>query len=385
MAEKTLAQTLAALRKNDSELRVGSLADFDMNVRAFSTGNISLDSAIGVGGIPRGRVTELFGPSQSGKTTAALGTAAVQQQRVLAGEDEGAILYLDYEYSLDETYCTALGLDVNDESTFIYVQPKSLEQGAQVFRDLASSKHLSLCITDSVAAMVTKKELEADSGAVMVADRAKMMTQLLRQSKGMLHRTQSSLILLNHMLDYIETGPTYGRPVAKRTYTPGGAGIGFYSDVRIQFMPGANVRTKQVNSVTQEEENLQTATQVTAKVVKNKVSLPQRLAHLQVRYGKGFSQPYSVYHAIRAHKAIRVNKATNEIPADLSPTDEATTIIGAENVIRLLETSPETLRKWESKANLLISTWNASKETADVDYDPRLDPETGEIREEIER
>jgi len=382
MAEKTLAQTLAALRKKDSDLRVGSLADFDMNVKAFSTGNLSLDSATGIGGLPRGRVIELFGVSQSGKTTAALGTAATHQKRVLAGLDEGAILYLDYEYSLDENYCATLGLDVNDASTFIYVQPDNLEQGAQIFRDLTKAGHLAFGIVDSVAAMATKKEIEAVSGSVSVGERAKLITQLLRTSKGMLHRTQSSLILVNHILDYIETGPSYSR--VKKTYTPGGSGIAFYSDMRIQFMIGTSVGAKQLNSVTQEEENIQTAANIRAKVTKNKVALPQRLAHMQVRFGKGFSQPYSAYHAVKAHRGIKVTQTggRHTIPADLSPTGEETLIVKTENVIRLLETDSETLDKWVAKAKELIDNWTDDKVTDDVDFNPDIDPDTGEVRDD---
>jgi recombination protein RecA len=381
---KSLSEKLAELRKSDKGLRVGSLADFDMNVIPLTTGNISLDSAIGVGGFPRGRVIELFGPSQSGKTTSALQAAALHQQRVKAGEDSGAILYLDYERSLDETYCAALGLDVYDAETFLISHPESFEQGANLFRALLEDGFLAMGIFDSVAAMVSAKELAAETGAVTVGDRAKALHQFMRQVKGPLHIHKCSAIFLNHVMQVIETSPMgrklAGQGVVRKT-TPGGTALVFYSDVRIEFSQGQTQKTKVLNPLTQEVELLQTSTDVSAKVVKNKVSKPQRVAKMRVRYGKGFSQPYSVYQVLVAFKLIKVSTSWITVPAELSPTGEEWKTQGEESVVRRLEDDAEWMTRMEAKAKQLVANYTPDQDTDDVDYDPTIDPATGEVFE----
>lgn len=384
MATDTLADRLAALRKKDATLRVGSLADFDMNVTPLTTGNIALDNAIGVGGFPRGRVIELFGPSQSGKTTSALQCAAQHQQRVKAGTDKGAIIYLDYEHSLDEAYCAALGLDVHDAETFIYSQPESLEQGANLFRALLSDGYLAIGIFDSVAAMVSEKELEAVSGAVTVGDRAKALHQFMRQTKGMLHRQQASAIMLNHVMDVIETTPMGRRMAAQgiqRKTTPGGKALVFYGDVRIEFTQVGTTKTTVHNAVTNEDEDLVTATTVQAKVVKNKVSKPQRIAKMRVRYGKGFSQPYSVFQVLLAYKKIKKAGGWYTVPGDLLRDGQDWKTQGEESIVSLFERSPETLTKATAVAEELVASWTPDQVTDDFEIDPNIDPDTGEIKD----
>jgi recombination protein RecA len=377
---KSLAEKLAELRSKDSSLRVGSLADFDMNVNPISTGNIALDNAIGVGGLPLGKVVELFGPSQSGKTTSALQTAAVHQRKVQRGEATGAILYLDYERSLDETYCRNLGLDVHDADTFIYAQPANLEDGAQLLRDLLAGGYLAICICDSVAAMVSKKELEADSGAITVGDRAKALHQMMRQVKGPLHEQQCLLIMLNHVMTVIETGWRPPGSPARKT-TPGGTALVFYADVRIEFTKIAEQKQEVLNPVTNEYDKIVTSTTVQAKVVKNKVSKPQRIAQMRVRFGKGFSQPYSVYTVMTAYKLIKKSSSWLKIAAEFSPTGEDWQVQGEETIVRELETNKDWFSKMESKARELVDNYTPDQDTDDFDIDPSIDPETGEIRE----
>lgn len=385
-AAPTVAQKLAELRKKDENLRVGSLADFDMNVVPLSTGNLSLDNAIGVGGFPRGRVIELFGPSQSGKTTSALQAAAVHQKKVQAGEDTGAILYLDYERSLDQKYCMALGLDVYDEDTFIYAQPESLEDGANLFRSLLDAGLLAICISDSVAAMVSRKELEAETGAITVGDRAKALHQFMRQIKGPLHREKCTLIMLNHVMQVIETSMA-GRQMAARGIirktTPGGTALVFYSDVRIEFTSLGAVKTEVHNAVLNEKEKIQTATDIQAKVVKNKVSKPQRIAKMRVRFGKGFSQPYSVFQVLIAYKEIKKAGAWFTVPADLMPNREKTQFQGEESIIQKLESDASWLQIMETRARELVANYSPDMDTDDLEFDPNIDPDTGEIREDL--
>ena len=379
---------LAALRKKDSTLRVGSLADFDMNSRdSLSTGNLSLDNATGVGGFPRGRVVELYGPTMSGKTTSALQAAGLHQYRVQHGLDSGAILFLDYERSLDEHYCAALGLDVDDAETFIYAQPESFEQGANLFRELLGDGLLSLGIADSVAAMVSEKELAAKTGANTMADRAKALHQFMRQTTGALHRQRCTLIMLNHVMDLIDTSPNGQRMAAqgiKRKTTPGGTALAFYASMRIEYTQIEQHKGTVHNAITDEDEEIVNATTVQAKVVKNKVSKPQRIARMRVRYGKGFSQPYSVLQVLLAYKVIKKNGSWITVPPEWAPepgTGEWK-VQGEETVLSRLETDRDWLDRMETKARQLVAEWSPDADTDDFDIDPNIDPDTGEIRED---
>lgn len=287
-------------------------------------------------------------------------------------------MYLDYEHSLDMDYCEALGLDTDDQETFVYQQPDSLEQGANTFRALLKEGMLALAIFDSVAAMVTQKEQEADTGTSTVADRAKMLTQFLRQVKGECWRQQTSVIFLNHILDVIETG--FRRPgMPTRRYTPGGRGLVFYSDVRIEFYEGKKQTSEVYDAVTNAQETFETSKDVIAKVVKNKVAVPQKIARLRVRYGKGFSQPYSVYQVLVAYKVIKVSTSWITIPADLFHDKEEFQVQGEEKVIRLLETDPDFFARALSEAQRLVANYKPGQDTDDIEIDPNIDPETGEV------
>jgi recombination protein RecA len=361
-----IAAKLAELRKKDSTLRVGTLADFDTEVKVLTTGNVALDNAIGVGGFPRGRVIELYGPSQSGKTTSALQTAAAHQARVKAGTDTGAILYLDYENSLDRVYCTALGCNV--------------------FRELMAEGYVTLAIFDSVAAMVSEKELAADTGAITVADRAKALHQFMRQVKGPLRRNEVTIIFLNHVMDVIETTPA-GRRMAsqgiQRKTTPGGKALVFYSDVRIEFTQVGTHKTSVFNSVTNEAEDIVTATTVQAKVVKNKVSKPQRIARMRVRYGKGFSQPYSVFSVLVAHKIIKKASSWLTVPGELTGDGLSWRTQGEESVVTALEHDPVFLERATVLARQLVADWTPDVDTDDFDINPDIDPDSGEVRNPV--
>lgn len=377
-AKTSLDDVLAKFRKADATLRVGALSDFDMNVTPLTTGNIALDNALGCGGFPRGKVVELFGISQSGKTTSALQTAAEHQARVKSGKDTGAILYLDYEYSLDQSYCESLGIDTEDRDTFIYVQPTSLEQGCNLFRELMKADLLAMVIFDSVAAMVTQKEQDSDTGTSTVADRAKMLTQFLRQVKGECWRRQTTVIFLNHVLEAIDTNRMPGRPVRK--YTPGGNGLVFYSDIRVEYQQIGSQKGKVHNTVTKENEEIQISTTVQAKVVKNKVAVPQKVARMRVRYGKGFSQPYSVYQVLVAYKVIKVSGAWVTFPAQLVGGESDLQLQGEEKALQLLEADKDSFEACLAEAQRLVANYKPGQDTDDFDIDPNIDPDTGEVR-----
>lgn len=375
-----LQEKLAALRKSDKSLRVGSIEELQQFTgQVFPTGNVAMDKALGVDGFPSGKVIELYGVSMSGKTTMALQTVAMHQARVRAGEAEGAVLYNDYEHSLDLDYCKALGIHVDDEETFIYHQPWTFEQGAQLFRDLAKENLLAFSVFDSVAAMVPASEIEADSGSHTFAERAKLLHQFFRQTKGMMARTGTSVILLNHIMDKIDISPMgqrLARQGVKRTVTPGGTAIEFYADVRVVFKQVQDVKTVEVNPVTQEEQKVVTATDVEALVHKNKVAVPRKVALMRVRYGKGFSEPYSVYQALLGHGRIKKPKGQSwvTVPADISPTGEKWVVQGDEPVVSRLESDAEWFKKMEELARTLVAP---TADPADI-----IDLTTGEILEE---
>lgn len=368
----SLSDALDAIRKKDKNLQIGSLSDFDLTAdNAFSTGNVALDSITGVWGFPRGRVIELYGPNQSGKTTSALQAAAVHQKRVQEGLDTGAILFLDYERSLDEKYCKALGLDVSDGETFIYMQPRSFEQGANAFRELLKGGYLAMCIADSVAAMVSEKELEADTGASTVADRAKALHQFMRQITGPLHEKQVSFIALNHVMDVIDT--TYiGQQLAargvKRTTTPGGTALLFYAGMRIEFSKPQDVKTESEDSLTNETKKYVTSTFVEAKVVKNKVGIPHRTAKLRVNFGKGFSQAYSAFQILVGHGIIKKKPGGVFVfPTNLFPTVDLDIPRGEDNIINAIEHD----QGWEDKL--------VDRARIVLEEDLKIDKDTGEV------
>lgn len=313
--QKTLAETLAELRGKKKE-PIGSLDDFEMVPRGLTTGNIVLDALTGIGGLPAGRITELIGPPSSGKTTCALQTIAnVQAQG-------GNIVFLDYERTLDEAYCKALGVKTGDPS-FIYVQPDSFEHGANIFRQLLKTGEVHMLAADSVAAMVTEAELNADTGKAEVMQRAKLMHQFLRQIAGPLHKTDCAAVFLNHLMEKADLTPMGQRMAMqgiKKYTSPGGKALPFYSSVRIEFAQMGDIKEATTDDITQETLNLKTQTRTKATVIKNKVGDPFRTAELRVRYGKGFSQAYSVLSVLVNHGVIKKNTTGGyTYPEQLAP------------------------------------------------------------------
>lgn len=377
MAEKkaqTLAQALSELRKST---RIGSLSDFDMTVHPQTTGNIAIDSITGVNGLPAGRIVELYGPNGSGKTTTALQCAAALQQK------GGTIMFADYEKALDETYCKALGLDVNAES-FLYMQPTSFEDGANSFRTLLP--HLDMVIVDSVAMMVSENELHAETGKATMADRAKLMYQFLRQITGRISEEDVLVVFLNHLLEMVDTSPMGQkllRQGIKRNVTPGGRALSFAASMRLEYKQIGNVKTTEIDPLTGEEQDVANQTKVQVTCVKNKVARPWRTCEVRVRYGKGFSQAYSVFDVLVKHKAIKKSVSWYNIPEDLRPDAETEKIQGEEAFVRRLESDSDWLEKLRTHAQGLLDQYGTETIVAgtsgDLDDMFAVDEETGEI------
>ena len=390
----TLASTLADLRK--AEYRVGSLSEFDMTVRGLSTGNLTIDALTGCGGLPAGRVVELFGPESSGKTTTAL-QAAANLQREPGCHHTG---FWDHEAALDERYVRALGVDPDavceecGSPKFLYEQPTSFERGSNLFRKLMP--WLDLLITDSVAAMVSEHELATDTGAVEVGTRGKLMYQYMRQVINPISRTGTCMVFLNHLQDVIDTSPM-GRKLAgqgiKRTTTPGGRGLKFYASLRMSFQQTGNVKAEVFDPITNStvSQPRQTKTRVT--VVKNKVGDPFGTAEVRVRFGRGFSNEWSALDVLVRHGVIKKDTGgvyrfvdrEVEPPLDLADGEKAGSrwIRGEDNVVARLEGSAVWRGQAFAKARELIAKgWDQKlsedeqQEISEDEDDPAVEAES---------
>jgi recombination protein RecA len=339
----TLAETLTQLRTGKDKEPIGVLEEFKP-VEGLTTGNLLLDAVTGVGGLPKGRITELIGPPSSGKTTCALQTAAKLQQ---AG---GYVMFVDYEYALDKDYAQALGIDTKDPS-FIYLWPKNFEHGANLFRKLLDTGELGMGIFDSVASMVTKREIESDTGTAEVMERAKLMHQFCRQIVGKLQQTDCAAVFLNHVMDKADLTPMGQRMAAqgiKQKTSPGGKALPFYGSLRMEFQQIGNVKEKGENELTEQEENLTTSVRTKVTVLKNKVGDPFRTAELRVRFGKGFSQPHAVLSYLVAQGIVKASAGVYKYPNELAPPFDVPK--GESKQLEALEYRTDWLKTLEAKA-----------------------------------
>lgn len=334
-----LRDALDKIRK-ERDLRIAPMSEMELDVQSISTGNLSLDSITGVGGVPLGRITELYGPPSSGKTTCALQTVARAQS------NGRRALYLDYEHSLDPVYCTALGVNLDD---LLLSQPDTLEDGLNAMRELVKTGKIDLVVLDSLGAMTSERELEADTGDMKFSarDRARIMAQFMRQTTAELHDNSSALIILNHLQDVMPMGffeqqlAAQGR---KRTTTPGGNAPKFHASMRIEFKNVGNVRTKEWDPTTGKNEDVPTQTKVRVVVTKNKVGPPFRQAELRVRFGRGFSNEWSALTVLAGCAAIRNEKGTYRLDEDTADPTGAYSkdfVRGEDAFVELLEGTPE--------------------------------------------
>ena len=311
-----------------------------LNVSAVSTGSLSLDFALGVGGIPRGRITEIFGPESSGKTTIALHVIAEVQKQ------GGEAAFIDAEHALDPVYAKKLGVDINN---LLVSQPDCGEQALEIAETLVNSGAIDIIVIDSVAALVPRQEIEGDMGASHVGAQARLMSQAMRKLAGSISKSSCIVIFTNQLREKV--GVMYGNPEV----TTGGKALKYYASVRIDV--------RRVESLKNGSEVYGAHTK--CKIVKNKVAPPFKTAEFDILYGTGISKSSEIIDMAIQLGIIEKSGAWFYYEGDRLGQ-------GKENVRKFIESDKEFMDKLEVKIRERVSNMGANNAEA-VEDDFEID------------
>jgi recombination protein RecA len=314
--EKALQMAIAQIEKQYGKGAIMKLGDRGKanDIPVIPTGALTLDLALRIGGIPIGRVTEIYGPESSGKTTLTLSIIAECQKR------GGICAFIDAEHALDPSYAKSLGVDVDN----LYIsQPDTGEQALEIVESLIRSNAIDLIVVDSVAALVPKAEIDGDMGDAVMGMQARLMSQALRKVTAILNKTKTALIFINQIRMKIGT---YGNPET----TTGGLALKFYASVRME------IRKK--DTLKKGEENY--GNRVKVKVVKNKLAAPFRSAEFDILFGKGISKAGCLVDAGLAAGIVERHGTWYSVNGERLAQ-------GRENLVALLESKPELYQKIE--------------------------------------
>jgi len=295
-----------------------------VTVGVIPTGSLGLDAALGVGGIPRGRVSEIYGPESSGKTTLALHVIANAQA---AG---GLAAFIDAEHALDPEYCGKLGVDVDN---LLVAQPDNGEQALEIAETLIRSGSVDVVVVDSVAALVPRAELEGEMGDASVGLQARLMSQALRKLTGIVSKSKTSVVFINQIREKI--GVMFGNPET----TTGGRALKFYASVRLDI--------RRIGAIKSGEDMVGNRTKV--KVVKNKVAAPFRVAEFDILYGEGISRAGELLDLGVEHRVV--TKSGTWLAYGDTRLGQ-----GRENARAFLKEHPEMMVELEGKLRPLLPT-----------------------------
>ena len=344
---KALEVALGQIEKQFGKGSVMKLGDYQaMNVEAIPTGALSLDIALGIGGIPRGRIIEIYGPESSGKTTLALHMIAEAQK--LGGE----AAFIDAEHALDPVYAKHLGVDIDN---LIVSQPDTGEQALEIAEALVRSGALDVIVIDSVAALVPKAEIDGDMGDSHIGLQARLMSQALRKLAGAINKSKCVIVFINQLREKV--GVMFGNPET----TAGGRALKYYASVRLDI--------RKVENIKQDGEVLGNRAKV--KVVKNKVAPPFREAEFDIIYGKGISKEGNILD-------IAVNLDIIEKSGSWFSYNGERIGQGRENVKKYLVDNPEVAKEVEEK---IRANFTEAFEKSLGDEEEKEEEEQNEIEE----
>ena len=327
---KALENAIANIDKQFGKGAVMKLGDnVGMNVDAISTGALALDLALGVGGLPRGRIIEIYGPESSGKTTVALHVIAEAQK------NGGEAAFIDAEHALDPVYAKALGVDIDN---LIVSQPDTGEQALEIAEALVRSGAIDVIVIDSVAALVPKAEIDGEMGDSHVGLHARLMSQALRKLSGVINKSKTTAIFINQLREKV--GVMYGNPEV----TTGGRALKFYASVRLDI--------RKVEAIKNGTDVVGNRTR--AKVVKNKVAPPFKEAEFDIIYGEGISKVGSIIDVAVMYNII------NKSGAWFSYEDQRIGQ-GRENVKIFLKEHPEMMEEIDAKVRAAVKEKNGKK------------------------